>query len=58
MKKLKWMVLCMLVLPLATNIKASNCATAQKEKAVVTVKAQPANTPATLIEQILFPHGI
>lgn len=58
MKKLKWMVLCMLALPLVTNIKANNCVTAQKEKAVVTIKAQSANTPATLIEQILFPHGI
>ena len=58
MKKLKWMVLCMLALPLVTNIKANNCATVQKEKAVVTVMAQPVNTPATFIEQILFPHGI
>jgi hypothetical protein len=57
MKKMKWMVLCMLALPLVTNIKASNCITAQKEK-VVMVKAQSANEPATLIEQILFPHGI
>ena len=51
------MLLCMLALPLVTNIKASNCTTAQKEK-VVMVKAQSANEPATLIEQILFPHGI
>jgi hypothetical protein len=58
MKKMKWMVLCMLALPLVTNIRASNCFTIQKEKAVVVVKAQSANEPATLIEQILFPHGI
>jgi len=57
MKKLKWMVLCMLALPLATNIKASNCTGTQKT-AVVT-KVQPAPVPATtLIEQILFPHGM
>ena len=58
MKKMKWMVLCMLALPLVTNIKASNCFTTQKEKVVIIVKTQPANEPATLIEQILFPHGI
>jgi hypothetical protein len=58
MKKMKWMVLCMLALPLVTNIRANNCFTIQKEKAVVVVKTQSANEPATLIEQILFPHGI
>ena len=51
------MVLCILALPLVTNIKASNCITTLKEKVVI-VKAQSANEPATLIEQILFPHGI
>lgn len=56
MKKLKWMMLCMLALPLVTNIKASNC-TAMQKTAVV-VKAQPVNIPATLIEQILFPRGM
>ncbi len=57
MKKMKWMVLCMLALPLVTNIKASNCITNQKEKVVVAGKAQPANERVTLIDQILFPHG-
>ena len=56
MKKLKWMMLCMLALPLVTNIKANNCAIVSKASPVV--KVQPANAPATLIEQILFPHGI
>lgn len=55
MKKLKWMMLCLLALPLVSNIKASNC-TVQKKMAVV--KMQPASEPTTLIEQILFPHGI
>ena len=59
MKKLKWMVLCMLALPLVSNIKANNCnAGAAKQKTAVVVNAQPANVPTTLIEQILFPHGI
>jgi hypothetical protein len=57
MKKMKWMALCMLALPLVTNIKASNCITIQKEKVVV-VKAQSVNESSTLIEQIFFPHGI
>jgi len=56
MKKLKWMVLCLLALPLASNIKANNCALAQKAAEVV--KTQPAHAPATLIEQILFPHAM
>ncbi|WP_170970985.1 hypothetical protein [Ilyomonas limi] len=56
MKKLKWMMLCMLALPLVTNIRASNCAAMQKP--AVVVKTQQANTPATLIEQILFPRGM
>lgn len=56
MKKLKWMMLCMLALPLVTNIKASNCTTPQR--VAPAAKVQPAHVPATLIEQILFPHGI
>ena len=55
MKKLKWMMLCMLALPLVTNIKANNCAIISK--AITVVSVQPASAP-TLIEQILFPHGI
>ena len=58
MKKMKWLVLCMLVLPIGTTIKASSCVTTQKEKATIVIKAQPSSEPATLIEQILFPRGI
>lgn len=52
------MVLCLLALPLVTNIKASSCIAEKKGKAAITVTTQPVNTPATLLEQILFPHGI
>jgi hypothetical protein len=58
MKKMKWLVLCMLALPLVNNIKASSCISTQKEKAAIIVKAQHSNEPTTFIEQILFPHGI
>ncbi len=57
MKKLKWTVLWLLALPLVTNTKASNCAATQKVACPV-AKVQTAHAPATLIEQILFPHGI
>ena len=56
MKKLKWIMLCMLALPLVTNIKANNCTIISKATPVV--KVQRASAPTTLIEQILFPHGI
>ena len=55
---MKWLVLCMLALPLVNNIKASSCISTQKEKAAIVVKAQHSNEPTTFIEQILFPHGI
>jgi hypothetical protein len=58
MKKMKLIVICILALPLVTNLKASNCLTTKKEKAVAVVKTHSANEPGTLIEQILFPHGI
>jgi hypothetical protein len=57
MKNLKWMALWLLALPLVTNTKASNCVAMQKAACTV-AKVQPAHAPATLIEQILFPHGI
>lgn len=57
MRKLKWMVLGMLALPIATNIKASTCN--DKCKAAPVVKhAQTVSAPATLIDLILFPHGM
>jgi hypothetical protein len=45
------MALFMLVLPLATNIKASN--TIATHKAVTAVNAHPAHAPATLIKNFI-----
>ena len=58
MKKQKWLVLFVLVLSLVSSIKASNYVMLQKQKAGAVIKTQPVNASATLIEQILFPHGI
>ncbi len=58
MKKMKWMVLCTLLLLFISHIKANNPVAAQKVPAAVVVKVQTVERPVSLIEQIIFPHGI